>query len=152
ERIQSLERSSECESSPSSAGESLDALGRVSIPLTPALEPSQRGEWVTTPGHSRKAKAKAKACPREHHFSPLHMSNRFALLSEAPAEKPERALVIGDSILRHEKLARPLGAPAAQVMCIPGARAPDTAGQLRFLGKHRFSKIVFYTGANDILL
>ncbi|KAF7686244.1 hypothetical protein HF521_015606 [Silurus meridionalis] len=35
-------------------------------------------------------------------------------------------------------------------MCIPGARAPDIAGQLRFLGKHRFSKIVFHTGANDI--
>ncbi|KAK3525980.1 hypothetical protein QTP70_011773 [Hemibagrus guttatus] len=42
------------------------------------------------------------------------MSNSFALLSEAPAEKPERALVIGNSILRHVKLARPLGAPAGQ--------------------------------------
>ncbi|KAK3566959.1 hypothetical protein QTP86_007009 [Hemibagrus guttatus] len=55
------------------------------------------------------------------------MSNRFALLSEAPTEKPERALVIGDSVLRHVKLARLLGAPAAQVSCIPGARAPDIA-------------------------
>ncbi|KAK3533809.1 hypothetical protein QTP70_031042 [Hemibagrus guttatus] len=55
------------------------------------------------------------------------MSNRFALLSEEHAEKPERALVIGDSILRHVKLARPLGAPAAQVRCIPGARVPDIA-------------------------
>ncbi|KAK3566875.1 hypothetical protein QTP86_004773 [Hemibagrus guttatus] len=55
------------------------------------------------------------------------MSNRFALLNEAPAEKPERALVIGDSILRHVKLARPLEAPAAQVRRIPGARAPDIA-------------------------
>ncbi|KAK3556263.1 hypothetical protein QTP70_007139 [Hemibagrus guttatus] len=51
----------------------------------------------------------------------------FALLSEAPAEKPERALVIGDSILRHVKLARPLGAPAAQARCIPEARVPDIA-------------------------
>ncbi|KAI5085412.1 hypothetical protein C0J45_23126, partial [Silurus meridionalis] len=119
---------------------------------TPALEPSQWGEWVTTWRHTRKAKANAKACQRQHHSSPLRVSNRFALLSEAPAEKPERALVLGDSILRHVKLARPLGAPAAQVMCIPGARAPDIAGQLRFLGKHRFSKIVFHTGANDIRL
>ncbi|KAF7706894.1 hypothetical protein HF521_020148, partial [Silurus meridionalis] len=115
---------------------------------TPALEPSQRGEWLTTQQHTREAKANAKARPRDHHSSPLHVSNRFALLSEAPAEKPERALVIGDSILRHVKL----GAPAAQVMCIPGARAPDIAGQIRFLGKHRFSKIVFHTGANDIRL
>ncbi|KAK3545501.1 hypothetical protein QTP70_007733 [Hemibagrus guttatus] len=55
----------------------------------------------------------------------------FALLNEAPAEKPERALVIGDSILRHVKLARPLEAPAAQVRRIPGARAPDIAAELR---------------------
>ncbi|MCI4374315.1 hypothetical protein PGIGA_G00004800 [Pangasianodon gigas] len=129
-RIQSLERVSESESSVVSVGESLDALGGVSNPPTPALEPSQRGEWVTTRRHNRKAKANAKARPQEHHSSPLHVSNRFALLSEAPAEKPERALVIGDSILRHVKLARPLGAPAALVRCIPGARAPDIAAEL----------------------
>ena len=151
-RIQSLERVSESESSVVSVGESLDALGGVSNPPTPALEPSQRGEWVTTRRHNRKAKANAKARPQEHHSSPLHVSNRFALLSEAPAEKPERALVIGDSILRHVKLARPLGAPAALVRCIPGARAPDIAGNLRVLGKHRFSKIVIHVGANDIRL
>ncbi|KAK3534362.1 hypothetical protein QTP86_014281, partial [Hemibagrus guttatus] len=97
-------------------------------------------------------KANTKACPREHHSSPLHMSNRFALLSEAPTEKPGRALVIRDSILRHVKLVRPLGAPAAQVRCIPGARAPDIAGSLMVLGKHRFSKIVFHVGDNDIRL
>ncbi|KAI5609732.1 hypothetical protein C0J50_5712 [Silurus asotus] len=102
DRIRSLERSSECESSPGSAGKGLDALGKVNIPPTPTLEPSQRGEWVTTQRHTRKAKANAKACPQEHHSSPLHVSNRFALLSDAPAEKPERALVLGDSILRHE--------------------------------------------------
>ncbi|MCI4377752.1 hypothetical protein PGIGA_G00207330 [Pangasianodon gigas] len=91
-RIQTLERVSE--SSIVSVGESLDVLGGVSNPPTPALEPSQRGEWVTTQQHNRNAKANAKARPREHHSSPLHVSNRFALLSEAPAEKPERALVI----------------------------------------------------------
>ncbi|XP_060775023.1 uncharacterized protein LOC132884939, partial [Neoarius graeffei] len=88
----------------------------------------------------------------EHHSSPRHVSNRFALLSDAPTEKPERALVIGDSIIRHMKLAQPLGAPAALVRCIPGARAPDIAGNLRVLGKHRFSKIVIHAGANDIRL
>ncbi|XP_053094978.1 uncharacterized protein LOC128319677 isoform X2 [Pangasianodon hypophthalmus] len=151
-RIQTLERVSESESSVVSVGESLDALGGVSNPPTPALEPSQQGEWVTTWWHNRKAKANTKARPWEHHSSPLHVSNRFALLSEAPAEKPERALVIGDSILRHVKLARPLGAPAALVRCIPGARAPDIAGNLRVLGKHRFPKIVIHVGANDIRL
>ncbi|MCJ8744398.1 hypothetical protein PDJAM_G00118210 [Pangasius djambal] len=123
-RIQTLERVSESESSVISVGESLDASGGVSNPPAPALEPSQRGEWVTTRRHNRKAKANAKARPREHHSSPLHVSNRFALLGEAPAEKPERALVIGDSILWHVKLARPLGAPAALVRCILGARVP----------------------------
>ncbi|KAI4888703.1 hypothetical protein NFI96_003055 [Prochilodus magdalenae] len=72
-----------------------------------------------------KAKANAKAGPLEHRSSPVHVSNRFSLLGETPAEKPvERALVIGDSILRHVKIASPLGAPVA-VSCIPGARAPD---------------------------
>ncbi|KAK3505899.1 hypothetical protein QTP70_003692 [Hemibagrus guttatus] len=108
-------------------------LRGVSNPPILALEPSQRGEWVTTRRHSHKAKANAKACPREHHSSPLHMSNRFALLSEEPAEKPERALVIGDSILRHVKLARPLGAPAAQLRCILGARVPDIADDVVLL-------------------
>ncbi|KAI4904071.1 hypothetical protein NFI96_031634, partial [Prochilodus magdalenae] len=72
-----------------------------------------------------KAKANAKAGPLEHRSSPVHVSNRFSLLGETPAEKPvEGALVIGDSILRHVKIASPLGAPVA-VSCIPGARAPD---------------------------
>ncbi|XP_036416053.1 uncharacterized protein LOC118800012 [Colossoma macropomum] len=95
----------------------LGALGRVSTPSTPALEPSQRGEWVTSRRHSRKAKAnanaEAKASPPEHHVPLIHVSNRFAPLSETPAEEPVKsALVIGDSIVRHVKLATPLGAPA----------------------------------------
>ncbi|XP_060758750.1 uncharacterized protein LOC132869548 [Neoarius graeffei] len=151
-RVQALEQVSERENSVVSVRESLDALGGVSNPPTPALEPLQRGEWVTARRYKCRAKATAEARPREHHSSPRHVSNRFALLSDAPTEKPERALVIGDSIIRHVKLAQPLGAPAALVRCIPGARAPDIAGNLRVLGKHRFSKIVIHAGANDIRL
>ncbi|KAL7848198.1 hypothetical protein AOLI_G00229160, partial [Acnodon oligacanthus] len=134
-----------------------DALGRVSAPSTPALEPSQRGEWVTTRRSSRKAKAnanaEAKVSPPEHHAPLIRVSNRFAPLSEAPAEEPVKgALVIGDSIVRHVKLATPLGTPAVRVSCLPGARAPDISGNLRLLAKKRYSRIVFHVGANDIRL
>ena len=133
------------------------ALARVSTPSTPALEPSQRGEWVTSRRHSRKAKAnayaEAKASPPEHHAPPIHVSNRFAPLSEAPAEEPVKsALVIGDSIVRHVKLATPLGAPAVTVSCLPGARAPDISGNLRLLANKRYSRIVIHVGVNDIRL
>lgn len=63
--------------------------------------------------HIRKAKANPFPRPWEHHSAKLHVCNRFALISEAPAENPERALIIGDSILTHVKLAMPLGAAAA---------------------------------------
>ncbi|XP_060763863.1 uncharacterized protein LOC132872794 [Neoarius graeffei] len=151
-RIHALEKVNENENGVVSVGESLDARGGVSNPPTPALEPLQRGEWVTTQRHKHRAKATTEARPREHHSSPRHVSNRFALLSDATTEKPERALVIGDSIIRHVKLAQPLGAPAALVRCILGARVPDIGGNLRVLGKHRFSKIVIHAGANDIRL
>lgn len=131
--------------------------GRASTPSTPALEPSQQGEWVTSRRHSRKAKAnataKATASPPVHHAPPVHVSNRFAPLSEAPAEEPVKGtLVIGDSIVRHVKLATPLGAPAATVSCLPGARAPDISGNLRLLGNRRYSRVVIHVGANDIRL
>ncbi|XP_060779402.1 uncharacterized protein LOC132887789 [Neoarius graeffei] len=150
--VQALEKTSKHENSVVSVGESLDAQGGVSNPPTPASEPLQWGEWVATWWHKHKAKATAEACPWEHHSSPRHVSNRFALLSDAPTEKPERALVIRDSIIWHMKLTQPLGAPSALVRCIPGARVPDIAGNLRVLGKHRFSKIVIHAGANDIHL
>ncbi|KAI4905236.1 hypothetical protein NFI96_030554 [Prochilodus magdalenae] len=136
-----LEKSRNSERSLDSQLEAPDASGRVSASSTPAAEPSQRGEWVASRRHrgkakanaeakakanaEAKAKANAKAGPLEHRSSPVHVSNRFSLLGETPAEKPvERALVIGDSILRHVKIASPLGPPVA-VSCIPGARAPD---------------------------
>uniref|UniRef100_A0AAR2JBN0 SGNH hydrolase-type esterase domain-containing protein n=1 Tax=Pygocentrus nattereri TaxID=42514 RepID=A0AAR2JBN0_PYGNA len=104
--------------------------GRASTPSTPALEPPQQGEWVTSRRHTS---------PPVHHAPPVHVSNRFAPLSEAPAEEPVKGtLVIGDSIVRHVKLATPLGAPAARVICLPGARAPDIS--------------VIHVGANDIRL
>ncbi|KAI4889241.1 hypothetical protein NFI96_004470 [Prochilodus magdalenae] len=134
--IRNLEKSRNSERSLDSQLEAPDASGRVSASSTPAAEPSQRGEWVASRRHrgkananaEAKAKANAKAGPLEHRSSPVHVSNRFSLLGETPAEKPvERALVIGDSILRHVKIASPLGAPVA-VSCIPGARAPDIRG------------------------
>lgn len=129
------------------------ASGRASAPSTPALESSQRGEWVTSRRHSKKAKASAKASPPAHYTAPIHVSNRFAPLSEAPTEEPVKStLVIGDSIVRHVKLASPLGAPAVTVSCLPGARAPDISGNLRLLAHRRYSRIVIHVGANDIRL
>ncbi|KAI4871909.1 hypothetical protein NFI96_027249, partial [Prochilodus magdalenae] len=120
-----LEKSRNSERSLDSQLKAPIASGRVSASWTPAAEPSQRCEWVASRGHRGKAKANAKAGPLEHRSSPVYVSYRFSLLGETPAEKPvERALVIGDSILRHVKIASRLGPPVA-VSCIPGARAPD---------------------------
>lgn len=62
-------------------------------------------KWMITRQHSHQANGNAKACPQKHHFSTNHMSNRIALLSEAPAEQPfRRALVIGETIQFQVKL------------------------------------------------
>ncbi|XP_076849806.1 uncharacterized protein LOC143498238 [Brachyhypopomus gauderio] len=128
----------------------VDVPGRTSPSATPAIEPSQRGEWVTSWRRSRRARAaaNASASPPEHH-SPVHVSNRFAPLSATPSEE---TLVIGDSIVRHVKVAIPVGAPAVTVSCLPGARAPDISGNLRLLAHKLFSRIVIHVGANDIRL
>uniref|UniRef100_A0AAY5EMS9 SGNH hydrolase-type esterase domain-containing protein n=1 Tax=Electrophorus electricus TaxID=8005 RepID=A0AAY5EMS9_ELEEL len=103
--------------------QALDALGEVSKPSTPPLQPLQQGEC--------------------HYTSEIRVSNRFAPLSEAPVEKGfERTLVVGDTIF----------ATPAVVGCIQGTRAPDIVGNLKVLGKHRFSKIVFHVGPNDLHL
>ncbi|XP_066524850.1 uncharacterized protein [Hoplias malabaricus] len=95
----------------------------------------------------------AKASPPGHHAPQIRMSNRFAPLSEAPAEEPVKsALVIRDSIVQHVKLATPLGVPAVTVSCLSGARAPDISGNLRLIANRRCSRIVIHVGANDIRL
>lgn len=94
--IQTPERVSESKSYVVSVGKDLDALGRISNPPALELEPSQQGEGMMTWWYNCRAKANTKARPWGHHSSPLHVCKRFALLSEAPAEKPDRALVMGD--------------------------------------------------------
>lgn len=95
------------------------ALGRDRKPPTLALAPSQWGKCMMTLWHNYKAKANTKAHAQEHHVSPLHVSNRFALLSEPSTEKPvERALAIEDSVL---------------TMCLLGARVLDIVGNLRVI-------------------
>ncbi|XP_076828786.1 uncharacterized protein LOC143474979 [Brachyhypopomus gauderio] len=150
-RVHSLLRDRETESVVA-----MDAPGRTSASATPAIEPSQRGEWVTSRRRSWRVRATANAnastSPPEHH-SPVHVSNRFALLSETPAEEPvSRTMVIGDSIVRHMKVAIPVGAPVVTVSCLPGARAPDISGNLRLLANRRFSRMVIHVGANDVRL
>ncbi|XP_069575017.1 uncharacterized protein [Brachyistius frenatus] len=113
------------------------AAGLVS--RSPAT-PEQTGGWVAV---QRRHSAKQK--PTVHH-RPLHVSNRFSPLGETPAEKP--TLVIGDSILRNVKLAK----PAARVRCLPGARAGDIESNLKLLANRKYSQIVINVGSNDTRL
>lgn len=94
-----LEGAHESESIIVLIGETLGTLGRDSEHLTLVLEPFQWGEWVMAQWNNYKANTKA-----QKHLSSwapsTHISDRFALLSEAPAGKPfEGTLAIKDTFI-----------------------------------------------------
>ncbi|XP_076830205.1 uncharacterized protein LOC143476102 [Brachyhypopomus gauderio] len=147
ERIRALESAREfvaastasvAASAASVAGPGCTAV--VSEPSAPALEPSQRGEWVTSRRHNRRA---------EHHSSQVPVSNRFAPLSNTQTERPQT-----ERPSTHERSNEFTPGtqltPAAIVKRIPGARAPDIRANLKVLAKRKYSKIVIHVGTNDV--
>ena len=111
---------------------------------TPMVTPQLKSQdkWVTVKrGSSRKNKSMSVS-----HSHPISISNRFSTINITDAD--DKVLVIGDSTLRHIKLAT----PSQTVNCISGARANDIESHLKLIAKRRFSKIIIHTGVNDVRL
>lgn len=113
-----------------------------------ALEPSQWDKFMMSQWHNPKAIAITNAHPQANHTFLLLASNRFALLSEVPTEKPERCLAVKD--LWKMKITIPLGAPAALVKYIMGAKGPKTSSNFRSLCMNRFSKSTIYSFHSEL--
>src|SRR4029434_7338614 len=94
------------------------------------LQLKSQDKWVTVKrGSSRQNKSMSVS-----HSNPISISNRFSPINITDAD--DKVLVIGDSTLRHIKLAT----PSQTVSYISGARQTHLHSHLKLIAKRRFSK------------